>query len=130
VETNTIINILLFVLIGWFFYKRVGPVKGLKNLSGEELNQKVRNGDTMLVDVREHHEFMNGHIPKSINIPLSKLKNQLAEIPKDKELILYCQSGMRSKHAARILQKQNYKKVSHLSGGIASWSKSQKRGNG
>lgn len=69
--------------------------------------KKVRNGNNILVDVQESHEFKNGYIPKAINIPLSKLKERLNEVLIDKELILYCQSGMRSKQAARIFQSKN-----------------------
>ncbi|MCM3716666.1 rhodanese-like domain-containing protein [Alkalihalobacillus oceani] len=65
--------------------------------------------------MRETHEFYSGHIHGAVNIPLSRLKQRLKELPKDKELILYCQSGMRNKQAARILQKKNYTDVSHLS---------------
>lgn len=127
-EINILINILLFTLIGWFFYKRVASVKGLENLSEKQLNDKLKNTNSLLIDVRETHEFTNGHIPMAINIPLSKFNQSIAEIPKDKELILYCQSGMRSKQAARILRKKNDTKTSHLTGGIGSWSGSKIKG--
>lgn len=130
-DINYVINILLFVLVVWFVYKRVAPVKNLRNLTEEQLREKLRiTGNNALIDVRETNEFNSGHIHGAINIPLSKLKRSLKEIPTDKELILYCQSGMRSKQAARMLQKQKYKGISHLSGGIASWSGRKNRGNG
>lgn len=129
-DINYVINILLFVLVGWFVYKRVAPVKNLRNLTGAQLREKFDPGTSTLIDVRETHEFSSGHIPGAVNIPLSKLKQRLKEIPNDKELILYCQSGMRSKQAARIFQKQNFTDVSHLSGGISSWSGQKKSGKG
>jgi len=128
-DFSTILNIFLFTLVGWFFYKRIAPVKGLKNLTQEKVCEKVRNGNSILVDVRESHEFKNGYIPKAINIPLSKLKERLNEVLIDKELILYCQSGMRSKQAARIFQSKKYTDISHLTGGISSWSGKEMYGN-
>jgi rhodanese-related sulfurtransferase len=130
-DINDLVNILLFVFVGWFVYKRVAPVKGLRNLTEEQLREKLKvSGNCTLIDVREPHEFSSSHIHGAVNIPLSKVNQRLKEIPKDKELILYCQSGMRSKQAARILQKHNYTDVSHLSGGISSWSGQKKSGKG
>ncbi|MDC3424333.1 rhodanese-like domain-containing protein [Aquibacillus sp. 3ASR75-11] len=130
-DINYLVNILLFVFVGWFVYKRVAPVKSLRNLTDEQLRGKLKAPEnSTLIDVRETHEYSSGHIHGAINIPLSKLKQSLTEIPTDKELILYCQSGIRSKQAAKILQKQKYKDISHLSGGIASWSGKKIRGNG
>jgi rhodanese-related sulfurtransferase len=45
----------------------------------------------------------------------------LSEIPKDKSVYLYCRSGMRSKQAARILQKNGFHEIAHLQGGMMSW---------
>jgi rhodanese-related sulfurtransferase len=130
-DINFLVNILLFVLVGWFVYKRVAPVKNLRNLTDRQLREKLRiPGNSTLIDVRETHEFSSGHIQGAVNIPLSRLKQRFKEIPTDKELILYCQSGMYSKQAARILQQQKHKDIYHLSGGIASWSGKKKSGNG
>ena len=130
-DINFLVNILLFVFVGWFVFKRVAPVKNLRNLTDEQLREKLKiPGNSTLIDVREIHEFSSGHIQGAVNIPLSRLKQRSKDIPTDKELILYCQSGMRSKQAARILHKQQYKDISHLSGGFASWSGKKKSGNG
>ncbi|WP_460319983.1 rhodanese-like domain-containing protein [Paenibacillus sp. YSY-4.3] len=77
--------------------------------------------DRVVIDVRETSEYMRGHIPDAKNIPLSQLQGRLGEIPQNKDLLLYCQSGMRSKNAARILSKNGYSRLSHLAGGISSW---------
>lgn len=98
-------------------------MKGLKNLTAEQLKGKLQQSpkERMLIDVREPGEFQSGHIPGAVNIPLSRLKEQLHQIPKDTEVLLYCRSGMRSKQAAKILAKAGYRNLFHLAGGIAAW---------
>ncbi|WP_249900660.1 rhodanese-like domain-containing protein [Paenibacillus sp. PK3_47] len=53
---------------------------------------------------------------------MSELSRRLGEIPKERELLLYCKSGMRSKSAAKILLKNGFSEISHLNGGLGSWS--------
>ncbi len=121
-DLNTIVNIVLFALVAWFLYKRLSPVKGLENLDSGQLQDRLKNKkDRVLIDVREPHEYKSGHIPGSINIPLSQIKSRLNEIPEDKEVILYCRSGMRSRQAAKVVSKKNVKNLSHLAGGILTW---------
>lgn len=70
----------------------------------------------VLVDVRETEEFRSGHIPNSVNEPLSTI-NQTT-LPKDAPLFLYCLRGSRSKRAAGILKKMGYtvKSIGGISG--------------
>ncbi len=77
---------------------------------------KISN-NSFLLDVREVMEFREGHITGAVNIPLHKLRHRLAEIPRDKEILVYCRSGLRSYIATRILL-QNGFKVQNISGGI------------
>ena len=60
----------------------------------------------LLVDVREADEFQRGHIPGSVNEPLSGIAH--TALPKDKPLYLYCLRGTRSRRAAGILKKMGY----------------------
>ncbi|WP_227765628.1 FAD-dependent oxidoreductase [Zhaonella formicivorans] len=77
--------------------------------------------DTVILDVREKAEQEAGFIPGSINIPLGQLRKRLAEIPSDKEIIIYCQVGLRAYVAARILLQKGYTRVKNLSGGFKTW---------
>ncbi|WP_110930349.1 rhodanese-like domain-containing protein [Paenibacillus bouchesdurhonensis] len=120
-ETSTLINILFILLIVWFAYTRLRPAPGLRSLREEQFRNELQNSDQVLIDVREIGEYKRGHIPGAKNIPLSQLQGRLSEIPQDKDLLLYCQSGMRSKNAARILSKNGYGKLAHLTGGISAW---------
>lgn len=126
-DISTVITVLLYVLLGWFLYSRFAPVKGVKNLKADEFkNQLNNNRNKILIDVREPNEYREGYIPGAINIPLSQLKGRIGEVPKDKDIFLYCRSGMRSKQAARILSKKGVKYLTNLQGGILSWTGSIK----
>jgi len=57
----------------------------------------------LLLDVRTPAEFAAGHLDGALNIPVQALKARLAEVPKDRAVVVYCKSGARSAHAARLL---------------------------
>ncbi|WP_010238343.1 CoA-disulfide reductase [Clostridium arbusti] len=72
--------------------------------------------NSILVDVRSELEFDNGHMKGSLNIPVDNLRERLSELDKSKEIIVYCQVGLRGYVAERLL-KQNGFKVKNLTGG-------------
>lgn len=70
--------------------------------------------DRVIIDVREPEEYASGHANAAINVPLGQVQGspkQLANIPKDTELILYCRSGNRSAVAKSILAQQGFTKI-------------------
>jgi NADPH-dependent 2,4-dienoyl-CoA reductase/sulfur reductase-like enzyme/rhodanese-related sulfurtransferase len=79
-----------------------------------------------LLDVREPLEFNSGHVEGAVNIPLPNLRAGMNELPRDKDIAVYCGVGQRSYYATRIL-KQNGFSVKNISGGITSF-KQQSRG--
>lgn len=82
--------------------------------------------DIFFIDVRQKEEFIKGHLKGAVNIPLDQLRGRIDEVPRDKRVILYCQSGLRSYVACRILMQKGYKPL-NLSGGYhlysAAWRK-------
>lgn len=74
-----------------------------------------------LLDVRSDSERARGFIDGSLHIPLPELRNRLSELPQNREIICYCQSGQRSYNALRFL-KQNGFNVKNLAGGYLTWS--------
>jgi rhodanese-related sulfurtransferase len=86
-------------------------------LSVDEAKKMIKEG-AVLLDVRTPQEYASGHIPGAINRPLDDFRN--ANEFKNKTLILYCRSGMRSGMAKKRLEKQGRTEVYNL-GGIGRW---------
>lgn len=75
----------------------------------------------LLIDVRTDHEFQAGHIPGAINIDIDHLRERLSEIPRNKNIYIYCQIGLRGYMAQRILLQNKYEHVKNISGGFKLW---------
>jgi rhodanese-related sulfurtransferase len=84
-------------------------------------NMKVKRGQ--IIDVRTPNEFMQGHISNAKNIDFfdANFADRIARLPKEKTVFIYCQSGMRSKKAARLMVDLGFKEVIELSGGYLAW---------
>ena len=62
----------------------------------------------VFVDVRTPEEYKSGHIPGAVNIPVSEIKGRMNEVPKDKQVYVYCHSGKRAAKASAILAKAGF----------------------
>lgn len=82
--------------------------------------KQLQSEGALLIDVRESHEYKSGHAAGARHIPLNSLPNRLREIPKERPILVICQSGARSSSAANYLAGQGYN-VTNVSGGTASW---------
>jgi phage shock protein E len=90
------------------------------NVTSAEARQLVRAG-ARLVDVRTPGEFIAGHIPGAINIPVQQLDARMSELqPKDAAVVVYCRSGHRSGNAARMLKSAGFAAVHDL-GPMTRW---------
>lgn len=85
----------------------------------EEL-KKMQNEGAIILDVRSMQEYNENHIVGSINIPIYELCEKIPNIIKNKKqkIVVYCQSGIRSKRAISILDKEGYCNLYELSGGL------------
>ena len=81
----------------------------------------LSDAEAFILDVSSPSEYENQSIPNAINIPLDELRNRLDELPRDKEITIYCFSGQRSYFAYRMLSLNGFN-AKNLSGGIRSWS--------
>ncbi|ARU60323.1 sulfurtransferase [Tumebacillus avium] len=114
---------LFAAFVFWFVVSKLLPVRGLTALTPQDVQDRLnQKNQHIFVDVREVHEYKQGHIKGFQNIPLSQLKARLDELPKDKSIVLTCQSGMRSRQAAKLLKKQGCSQLAHLKTGVIGWS--------
>ena len=101
----------------WKSFKRNNqPTRGLKDLNYSEINLN----EYILIDVRSQREFQEEHLANAINIPLLDIKKKIKMHVKDKnkKLLIYCQSGIRSAKAVQILESLGYLQVYNLKGGL------------
>jgi rhodanese-related sulfurtransferase len=75
---------------------------------------------TLLLDVRNPEERAKGFIPGSLHIPLPQLRKRLGELPKDKDIVVHCQTGQRSYYACRILTQRGFR-ARNLTGSFRTW---------
>jgi rhodanese-related sulfurtransferase len=62
----------------------------LHAVTREQLLAKIKDGTVTVLDVRPEDEFLLGHIPGALNIPIERLSERLSELPKDREIVAYC----------------------------------------
>ncbi len=101
---------------------------GYENASIRHTHDHWRQGDYapipfVIIDVRTPQEYAEGHIPGARLLPVQQLADRIAEIPRDKQVYLYCHSGVRSARAATMLAKQGFTNIENVTGGIVAWKK-------
>ena len=95
---------------------------GIPQLSVKDLKRRIDAGeDVYILDVREPYEYRIAQIGGKL-IPQTDVPNRLAEIDRDREIIVQCRSGVRSQRIAEFLKQQGYPRVVNLAGGILAWS--------
>lgn len=94
------------------------PAKGVKSISTSELENILNDRDKVFIDVRTPNEYKANNIPQFKNVPLG---SDFLTLPKDKEIVVICQSGMRSTQACRQLKKLGYQHVTNVRGGMGTW---------
>jgi hydroxyacylglutathione hydrolase len=94
----------------------------IDHLSAEQLAERAKSGGVAVIDVRAKTEWDAGHLPGARHIHLGHLMDRIAEVPRDKLVVLQCQGGGRSAIAASLLQAAGITKVANLEGGFEGWS--------
>lgn len=91
----------------------------------EALLERMEKKDASMIilDVRTPEEYAAGHIAGAINIPYTHLPARLSELPGagDKDIVLYCATGVRSERAAERMREQGYTRLLHLDGDMKAW---------
>ena len=89
----------------------IGLIAGCSSVSDEEIlaGRKAVAEGAMIIDVRSEKEFnTEGHIKGAVNIPIAYVDRMFNNLPRDKEMVVYCRTGARSEIAARLLREQGW----------------------
>jgi rhodanese-related sulfurtransferase len=88
------------------------------------LNQQLQSQTPpAILDVREGWEVELGTIAGAMTIPLGELTRRVAEVPRDRPLVVFCHHGGRSAQATGWLRLQGFDNASNLVGGVDAWSR-------
>ena len=93
-------------------------------ISADALAAKLKSeAPPIVLDVRSDDEFADGRIPAAKHVPFREVKKRHAELKadKDREIVVYCQAGVRAAFAEKALRKLGYNKVVHLDGDWPAW---------
>ncbi|MFF2876064.1 rhodanese-like domain-containing protein [Gottfriedia sp. NPDC057991] len=104
-----------------FIVRSFLSVKGVRQISTAELRKELNDKNKQFIDVRTPAEYRAKSIRGFKNIPLHVLDEKLNELSKEKEVVLICQSGMRSSKASKKLKKQGFNQVTNVKGGMSLW---------
>lgn len=85
------------------------------------LQEKIGQASVVAIDVRESDEYAYEHIAGTRNVSLSQLAPLLSSLPKDKDVYVFCQTGLRTKEALGILRSNGFIRVHGVEGGINAW---------
>jgi len=111
----------IVALVIIYFVWQMLPVKGVVNITTDELKKRLRDKNVQFIDVRTPMEYQQYHIKQFKNIPLQRLRKECETLDRDKEVVLICRSGSRSMRAARILKGKGFTKITNVVGGINHW---------
>jgi len=117
----TIALIFIIILIGRSFLEPI--LTGLKDIKPQDAVRIMNDDNTLVLDVRVEKEYQEGHILDSTHIPVGALETRIKEIAERKNdpVVIYCQTGMRSKQAGGILKKHGFETMYNVQGGLNAW---------
>jgi len=104
----------------WFRAAR--PVGTTGTCTVQALNERLTRKDLFLLDVRDRkNRERAGHIPGSVHVYVGELPQHLPEIPKDRPLVVYCDSGFKGSLASSVLEMHGFLDVTNVLGGMQAW---------
>ncbi len=99
------------------------------NLSANQFETEIENHeDALILDVRTDEEYFYGHLKNAVLIPVQELSQRIHEIDqyRNKKVLIYCRSGVRSITAGEVLKENGFELLAHLEKGISGWLMSEK----
>ena len=104
-----------------------GHAMTFENINIRKIVPTALSKNAIIIDVRKPEDFYKKHIPMSVNLPLEKIRAGLVSFPQNKTLIVYCESGGSSMHAAKLLSEMGYNVINCI-GGIKNYNGSVTKG--
>lgn len=93
------------------------------SVSLEQARQEHEAGHALLVDIREPEEHANGVAPGAQLLPMRQLPARLAELPRDRPVLLICNTQNRSRAVWQALRERGYTNVRYVEGGMSEWAR-------
>jgi rhodanese-related sulfurtransferase len=97
--------------------------RAMREITLDQFATSHADGSAFVLDVREGMEYVQGHVPGAVLIPMSRLSSHLADIPRDRAVHVICRSGNRSATMADFLERAGYDAYS-VAGGTDAWARS------
>jgi hydroxyacylglutathione hydrolase len=98
-----------------------GQLQTIPTLTLAQVSSQLRADRVTVLDVRGEGEWKSGHLPGSLNVPVGSLDGRVNEIPRDRPVIVHCQTGARGAIAASLLRSRGFTDVRFFPGGFAEW---------
>lgn len=111
-------SVVIIAIVVAFLAWRLMPTKGVKTITTEQLAKIINDKDKVFVDVRTPGEYKGRNIRQFKNMPLG---SDFSKLPKDKEIVVICQSGMRSAQACKQMKKLGFNNITNVRGGMSAW---------
>ena len=93
-----------------------------KEISAKEAAKLLNDDSTVLLDVREDDELMICQIEGALHIPMRDIPNCVEDLPRNKQLIIFCHHGMRSLNVCQFLEARGFTNTLNMTGGMHAWS--------
>ncbi|MFP7252992.1 rhodanese-like domain-containing protein [Terribacillus goriensis] len=112
---------ILIALIIYFVIRNRFSNKAARQISTAELKGILKDKNKQFIDVRTSGEYRANHIKQFKNIPLHEMNSKASSLNQNKEVVVICQSGMRSLQAAKVLKKMGFNSITNVRGGMNTW---------
>lgn len=118
------VSFAFFLVATAYQYLRPKEERKYTTLNVEEALERIKKtGDVYIIDVRRRDEFKKGHLRKAKNIPINGFKDRLNKIPRNRDVLVYCDTGGRSIRAVRYLEVSGHERIFHMNQGMRGWKK-------
>jgi rhodanese-related sulfurtransferase len=115
------ITLAILVFAGAAAYLLLRPPDALPSEVQAAQAYDLYQGGALFLDVRTQQEWDQGHVSRSVLIPLNSLESRLNELPRNQDIVVVCRSGARSREGATLLRRHGFARVTCLTGGIQAW---------